>query len=394
MINASTAVHPMHLHGFYFTVNSRGNNVVDSTYGRDVAPYRVVTERLAPGRTMTMTWVPERAGNWLFHCHDNLHILRNNPLEGGALQAGVPAHVGNHALEMMGGLVMGIGVRGPDRSHESMGDDDRRQLRLVARVDSGGTAEEPFYGYALDEASDSAARPSLIPGPTIWLKRGQPVAINVVNELPEATAVHWHGIELDSYFDGVAGFGGQGKHIAPVIAPNDSFVARFTPPRSGTFIYHPHADEVRQQKAGLSGALLVVDDPATYDRSHDLVVMVSTPRLRAEAGVVFINGSKAPAPVELRAGETYRVRLINIHTSRPSMITRILGEADTLSWRPIAKDGMDLPPERAVVKPAVQQMGNGETFDFEFVPPIAGDLRLTVSASNGVLLATLPLRVR
>jgi FtsP/CotA-like multicopper oxidase with cupredoxin domain len=266
---------------------------------------------------------------------------------------------------------------------------------LVARVDSGGTPAEPFYGYALGEPTGIAARTSLIPGPTLVLKRGEPVAITVVNELPEATAVHWHGIELESYFDGVAGFSGQGKRISPVIAPRDSFVARFTPPRSGTFIYHPHADEVRQQMAGMSGALLVVDDPKAYDASHDIVVLITTPRTRTETpDVVYINGSKSPDGLELRAGETYRVRIINIHTFRPSMIARIVGDADTLTWRAVAKDGMDLPAARAIVKPAVQQMGNGETFDFEFVPPNARELRLTVSTGNGILLATLPLWVR
>ena len=81
------------------------------------------------------------------------------------------------------------------------------------------------------------------------------------NELPEPTAVHWHGIKLESYYDGVAGYSGDGRRITSAIPKDGSFEARFTPPRSGTFIYHTHVDEVRQQQAGLSGALLVVDDP-------------------------------------------------------------------------------------------------------------------------------------
>ena len=61
------------------------------------------------------------------------------------------------------------------------------------------------------------------------MKRGEPVSITVVNQLPEPTAVHWHGIELESYYDGVAGFAGEGKRIAPAIPPGGSFEARFTP---------------------------------------------------------------------------------------------------------------------------------------------------------------------
>ena len=114
------------------------------------------------------------------------------------------------------------------------------------------------------------------------LKRGEPVSIAVLNKLPESTAVHWHGIELESYYDGVAGYSGEGKRIAPAIEPGESFEARFTPPRSGTFIYHTHVDEVRQQQAGLAGPLIVVDDPASYDVEHNVVLAITVPRKRAD----------------------------------------------------------------------------------------------------------------
>lgn len=62
--------------------------------------------------------------------------------------------------------------------------------------------------------------------------------------------------------------------------------------------------------------------------------------------------------------------------------------------RALAKDGADLPPERATVRPAVQQLGNGETYDFEFVPTTTGDFRLEVTSAAGALLVMLPLHVR
>ena len=396
IINASAAVHPMHLHGFYFDVGSRGNGTVDSVYSRATPPYRVVTERAAPGRTFTMTWVPERAGNWLFHCHDNYHVLRNAPLDSTPLPAEHRKHVTNHALEMMGGLVMGIEVRGREAPGVVLADGARRKLRLVAQVDAGGTDSEPSFGYVLhDGATATSAASPIIPGPTILLKRGEPVSITVVNHLREATAVHWHGIELESYFDGVAGFAGSGKHIAPAIAAADSFEARFTPPRSGTFMYHPHADETRQQQAGLTGALLVVDDPASFDPSHDIVLLLTVPRLGSDAtGAVLVNGSMTPPALNLRVGERYRLRIIDVHTYRPSMITRVLRDSALVTWRAVAKDGMDLPTARATVRPAMQQLGNGETYDFELIPAAPGDLRFTVSSGAGVLLASMPMRVR
>jgi FtsP/CotA-like multicopper oxidase with cupredoxin domain len=364
-------------------------------YPAAAPPYRVVTERTAPGRTFTMTWVPERAGNWLFHCHDNFHVLRNAPLDGSPLPVEHLMHVMNHATDMMGGLVMGIEVRGQEPAGVTLAAGARRRLRLVAQVDAGGTDSEPSFGYVLQEGTHAAPSGApLLPGPTILLKRGEPVGITVVNRLPEPTAVHWHGMELESYFDGVADFAGFGKHIAGAIAPKDSFVARFTPPRSGTFMYHPHADEVRQQQAGLSGALLVVDDPAAFDPVHDIVLLLTVPRSSADGASILVNGSLTPQPLFLHVGERYRLRIVNVHIYRPSMITRLLRDSSLVTWRALAKDGMDLPPQRATVRPAMQQLGNGETYDFELAPAVPGDLRFTVTAAGGAPLATMPVRVR
>ena len=396
VINASIAVHPMHLHGFYFDVNSRGDGSADSAFGGTTSVPRVVTERTAPGRTFTMTWLPERTGNWLFHCHDNYHVLRNPPLDGSALPAEHRMHVKNHALDMMGGLVMGIEVRGRE-AHPVVqaGESVRRQLRLVAQADSGGSDAEPAYGYVLHEgATATPASSPLLPGPTIVLERGKPVSITVVNRLREPTAVHWHGIELESYYDGVADFSGRGPRVAKAIAPGDSFVARFTPPRSGTFMYHPHADETRQQQAGLTGALLVVDSRARFDSTHDKLLLLTVPRAEANGAQVLINGSLAPTALHLRVGERYRLRIVDVHTYRPSMIVRLLRDSTPVTWRAVAKDGMDLPTDRATTRRAVQQMGNGETYDFELTPKEPGDLRLTVSAAAGQLLAEMKVMVK
>jgi hypothetical protein len=96
----------------------------------------------------------------------------------------------------------------------------------------------------------------------------------------------------------------------------------------------------------------------------------------------------------MRIGQHYRLRFINIHTFRPSMRMRLLRETTLLEWRALAKDGMDLPPDQAIVGPSEIQMGNGETYDFDFAPTTAGDLRLDVVTSTGVLLVSLPIKVR
>jgi FtsP/CotA-like multicopper oxidase with cupredoxin domain len=394
LINTGAAVHPMHLHGFYFNVDSRGDEREDIVFPAGSSRRLVVTERLASGRTFALTWNPTRPGNWLFHCHDNVHLDHGGALDGRPAPAAAGhRHVDNHALEMMAGPVIGVTVTGASReAPEPAG--ARRRLHLVARVDAGSTEAEPAFGYTLDSSNMTVGSPPpYLPGPTLLLKRGEPVSITVANQLTEATAVHWHGIELESYYDGVAGYAGDGSRVAPAIAPGGTFEARFTPPRSGTFIYHTHIDDTRQQQAGLTGPLLVVDAPETYDPEHDIVLMVTVPRKTADSAVVLINGSATPAGREFRAGERYRLRFINVHTFRPSMRMRLLRGDALLTWRSRAKDGMDLPGDQAVEGPSEVQMGNGETYDFDFVPSAAGDVRLDVAAANGTLLATLPIKV-
>ena len=394
LANVGNAVHPMHLHGFYFNVDTRGDERQETVLPTG-SPRLVVTERLAPGQTFSLTWKPTRPGNWLFHCHDTAHVVPQLPFDRSGAASPTIAHSHEGSMDhMMAGPVMGIAVNG--RSTErvtSIG--RRRNLHLVARVDEGGTAAEPSFGYTLHEGRNmSPPRPPYLPGAPILLKRGQPVVITVDNRLPEPTSVHWHGIELESYYDGVPGFGGQGTRLAPAVAPGKTFEARFTPPRSGTFIYHTHVDDVRQLRAGLSGALLVLDDPSRYDPVHDWVMLVTVPRKAADASKVLLNGTTTPAVREMRVGERYRLRFINVHINRPSMRMRLLEGENLVRWRIVAKDGMDLPTDQLREGTSEIQMGNGETYDVEYVPTRAGELRVDITAGNGVLLASMPIHVR
>jgi FtsP/CotA-like multicopper oxidase with cupredoxin domain len=392
LVNAGIAVHPMHLHGFYYNVDSRGNEAVDTIFPPG-SSHQVNTERLPTGQTFSLNWTPTRAGNWLFHCHDSLHIVRTRYLDGRAVSRS--DHAGMDHGDTMAGPVVGITVRakgGEPRQTEAR---SRRQLRLIARVDRGGTDDEPAYGFSLEEnGKTTPGAPPYIPGPTIVLKRGQPVSIDVENRLPEATSVHWHGIELESYYDGVPGFAGNGSRLAPAIMPGSKFEARFTPPRAGTFIYHTHLDEMRQQQAGLSGALVVVDSPESYDPATDWVLLVTAPRRIAEDSVVYLNGTSKPTTRIMRAGVRYRLRFINMHTSRPNMIMRVLNGERSQTWRPLAKDGRDLPSDQSLAGPAEVQIGNGETYDFEFTPTEPSDLHLDIRAAAGPLLASMPITVQ
>lgn len=85
------------------------------------------------------------------------------------------------------------------------------------------------------------------PGPTIEVVEGDRVRIFVTNRLPERTSVHWHGQRLPNGMDGVSGL------TQPAIEPGKTFVYEFIARRPGTFMYHPHADEMTQMAMGMMG---------------------------------------------------------------------------------------------------------------------------------------------
>jgi manganese oxidase len=85
------------------------------------------------------------------------------------------------------------------------------------------------------------------PGPTIEVVEGDKVRIFVTNRLPEHTSIHWHGQRLPNGMDGVTGL------TQPAIPAGKTFVYEFTARRPGTFMYHPHADEMTQMAMGMMG---------------------------------------------------------------------------------------------------------------------------------------------
>jgi hypothetical protein len=82
-----------------------------------------------------------------------------------------------------------------------------------------------------------------------------------------------------------------------------------------------------------------------------------------------------------------------VHVSRPSMRMRLLRGKDLLTWRSIAKDGMDLPSDQVSEGASEIQMGNGETYDFDFVPTEGGEVHLDITTANGTLLTSMPFHV-
>ena len=395
-INPSFEPHPMHLHGSYYTVLSLGDTERDAFFAEDQRP-SVVTQRIPVGGTMSMAWTPERAGNWLFHCHMLDHIGPHSRLQPMPIDADHHAQGGeNHALNDMAGLVMGIHVQATGPPAAPVAAVQRRVLRLYVQEEPNRFGDQPGLGYVL-QTDDREPPPDIvdIPGPTIVLTRGEPTSIIVTNRTREETSVHWHGIELESYFDGVPGWGGDAQRITRPISPGSSFVAEMTPPRSGTFMYHTHWHDERQLRSGMYGPLIVLEPGQHFDPASERIVLISAGlRTPGAEPAVFVNGSVKPDPMMLQVGQTYRLRLINITANSVGFVVQLLANGDYAEWRAIAKDGADLPPSQAVVTKSTQPLAVGETRDFEFRPTTAGDMRFEVRTSTGLARASMDVQVR
>lgn len=391
-INASAAYHPLHLHGFYFSVGARGDGQVDVVPAQREA---AVTELLTPGKTFAIAFKASRPGNWLFHCHLPYHAIHHVAFSTAML--GRPS-LEREAIEhdtTMGGLIIGLTVHPLAGASLPVAPPGRRHLTLSAEIAPDDSAHVAAYRYTLLDRDQKKRGPGAL-GPVIVLTQGVPVAITVQNRLREATAVHWHGIEmLDSYFDGVPGFSGYGARLEPMIMPGGAFEARFTPPRAGTFIYHTHMDDVWQARAGLTGPLVVLAPGQRFNPAVDHVVMLTTPRDWHDQLKLFVNGLMTPAPLTFERGIPQRIRLINMGAVTFGASVSLESEKGIVQWRAIARDGADYPITRAsFAVEASTPITIGQTRDFSFVPAATGEMHLTIRMGpNSPYVVTVPIHV-
>ena len=158
------------------------------------------------------------------------------------------------------------------------------------------------------------------PGPTIECVEGDKVRIFVTNKLPEHTTVHWHGMLLPNGMDGVGGL------TQPHIEPGKTFVYEFAIKESGTFMYHPHSDEMVQMAMGMMGMFIVhPGDPKVRRVDRDFVFMMSSyaidpgtslPRVSemTDFNMWTWNSRVFPGidPLPVRLGDRVRVRMANL----------------------------------------------------------------------------------
>jgi FtsP/CotA-like multicopper oxidase with cupredoxin domain len=370
VINATARNHPMHLHGFYYRVDSRGDIAADTAYSPENRRL-VVTEGLQRFTTMTMDWSPDRPGNWLWHCHIGFHVLPDAKLT--PVAASSHDRMAHDPKVHMAGLVLGISVA-PRPGAAVSARAPARRLRLFIQEGHRRGRAPRAMGVVLQRGRGLPAPDSIeIPGSPLILTRGEPVDVVVINHLAEPTAVHWHGIELESYSDGVPGWSGSGDHMAPSIEPGDSFVARLTLPRAGTFMYHTHMNDLEQITSGVYGPIVVLEPGRRFDAATDHVFIAGWDS-QEDPPHTIINGDSLPAPLRLKAGLSHRFRFINIGPANRFRFF-LVRDSSTVSWRRIAKDGTDLPAPQRKLVPAVQALDVGETADV-LVRPSRGEYRL------------------
>jgi hypothetical protein len=156
-----------------------------------------------------------------------------------------------------------------------------------------------------------------MPGPMIEAFAGDRVRIVVHNNLPEATTVHWHGLELPNAMDGVHGI------TQEAIPSGGEFNYEFDLHQDGTFFYHSHGP--MQEIMGMTG-LFVIHPRDTYEPvvDHDFGLIMqefavlpqsTVPNSVSEDFNFFtINGRSGPftTPLVVRLGSRVRIRFMNL----------------------------------------------------------------------------------
>lgn len=244
----------------------------------------------------------------------------------------------------------------PQRSHLDRVD------RLSYTVEDGVkvfnlTAQEFMWDYGNGEPIRSWGYNMQLPGPEIRVVEGDRVRVHVNNELPVATTVHWHGIDLNNRMDGVPGY------TQPAIAPGERFTYEFTAYPAGTRFYHTHGshhgDEAVQLDRGLAGAFVVL--PRDYQAPDIDVSWVLTERI--QHGLFPINGAVYPETefIRVNTGDRVRVRLINAGSATFHPM-HLHGH----QFRVVSTDGNPVPLAAQLTRNTLPVLP-GETYDIEFV---------------------------
>jgi len=177
------------------------------------------------------------------------------------------------------------------------------------------TAEQVEHEFAPGMTATCWGYNGRTPGPTIEAVEGDTVRILVTNNLKEHTTIHWHGLILPNGMDGVGGL------TQPHIKPGETFAYEFMLRQNGTYMYHPHADEMVQMAMGMMGLLIIHPkggEPESIDQDyafllHNWAIHPGTsrpdPNVMTEFDLWSFNSKVFPAIENMVAAEGERVRV-------------------------------------------------------------------------------------
>ena len=261
-------------------------------------------------------------------------------------------------------------------------------LRRVGRVKVGHLVAEAVQNeFAPGLRAECWGYNGGTPGPTIEAVEGDRLRIYVTNRLPEPTSVHWHGLIIENGMDGVAGLNQR------AIKPGETFMYEFVVRHPGTYMYHPHFDEMTQIALGMSGMIVVhprrprgprVDRDfalLTHEWRLDVGARRPDPSEMSDFNVLTFNSKSYPgtAPLLVGRGERVRIRFGNLSPMDHHPI-HIHG----VSFKVTATDGGYVPesaqrPETTVLVPV------GSTRVIEFVPEEPGDWAMHCHMTHHVM---------
>jgi FtsP/CotA-like multicopper oxidase with cupredoxin domain len=207
--------------------------------------------------------------------------------------------------------------------------------RLAPRVEKGVkvfelTAKKIQWETAPGTFVEAWSYNEQVPGPQIRVREGERVKIILHNELPESTAIHFHGLELPNDQDGV-------PYITqPPVKPGQSYTYEFVVPNAGSHMYHSHHNSAKQVGLGLLGAIIVEPKQTS---AHDECEVDYVLILNDGAHGYTLNGKGFPAtePIVAKLGQKVRLRYMNEGMMIHPM--HLHGMHQTV----IAKDGWPVP---------------------------------------------------
>ncbi len=224
-------------------------------------------------------------------------------------------------------------------------------------------------------------------GPTIEAVEGDRVRFYVTNRLSAPTTIHWHGLFLPSGMDGVGGLSQAS------IEPGETFKYEFTLKQHGTFMYHPHHDEMTQMGMGLMGMFIVHPrHPEGPLPDHDFAIMLSewditpgtsrpNPNAMSGFNVLTMNAKCFPgtAPLVVKQDALVRIRLGNLSAMDHHPIHLhghrfFVTETDGGQIAPAARH-----PETTVL------VAVGQTRTFEFIADAPGDWAMHCHMTHHVM---------